>query len=107
LILPVDPFLVSRYKLITELTARNHLPAIAAFSNFATGGGLMSYGPDLPDEFRRAAAYVDRIFRGQKPGDLAVQQPIKFEMTINLKTAEALGLIIPQSLLVAADELIE
>jgi putative tryptophan/tyrosine transport system substrate-binding protein len=107
LILPVDPFLVSHYKLITELAARKRLPAIAPFSYFATGGGLISYGPETSDEFRRAAAYVDRILRGEKPGDLAIQQPIKFEMTINLRTAKALGLIVPQSLLVAADQLIE
>jgi putative ABC transport system substrate-binding protein len=107
LILPVDPFVNSHYKFIAELAARNRLPVIAAFSYFTTGGGLISYGPNIPDEFRRAATYVDRIFHGEKPGDLAVQQPIKFEMTINLKTAKALGLTVPQTLLVAADAVIE
>jgi putative ABC transport system substrate-binding protein len=68
---------------------------------------LISYGPDLVDQFRRAASYVDRILRGEKPGDLPVQQPTKFELVINLKTAKSLGLIVPQALLVAADELIE
>ena len=83
------------------------MPSIYPFGYFAAGGGLISYGPDLVDQFRRAASYVDRILRGEKPGDLPVQQPTKFELVINLKTAKSLGLIVPQALLVAADELIE
>ena len=70
-------------------------------------GGLLSYGPDLVDNFRRAATYVDRILRGEKPGDLPVQLPTKFEMAVNLKTAKALGLTVPQSILLSADEIIE
>jgi len=93
--------------LILDLAVRNKLPSIYPFGYFAAGGGLISYGPDLVDQFRRAASYVDRILRGEKPGDLPVQQPTKFELVINLKTAKSLGLIVPQALLVAADELIE
>jgi putative tryptophan/tyrosine transport system substrate-binding protein len=107
LILPPDTFVAFHYKLIAELAARNRLPAIYPFGYYAAAGGLITYGPDIPDEFRRAAAYVDRIFRGERPGDLSVQQPIKFELVINLKTAKALGLHVPQTLLALADEVIE
>jgi putative ABC transport system substrate-binding protein len=102
-----DTFIAANRQLIVELAARNKLPSIFPFGYFVTGGGLISYGPDLVDQFRRAASYVDRILRGEKPGDLPVQQPTKFELVINLKTAKSLGLIVPQTLLVAADELIE
>jgi putative tryptophan/tyrosine transport system substrate-binding protein len=83
------------------------MPAIYPFRYFATGGGLMSYGIDGADNWRKAAVYVDRIFKGSNPGDLPVQSPTKFELVINLKTAKTLGLTIPPSLLVAADEVIE
>jgi putative tryptophan/tyrosine transport system substrate-binding protein len=102
-----DTFIAANRQLIVGLVARNKLPSIYPFGYFAAGGGLISYGPDLVDQFRRAASYVDRILRGEKPGDLPVQQPTKFELVINLKTAKSLGLIVPQTLLVAADELIE
>jgi putative ABC transport system substrate-binding protein len=107
LIVPLDTFSASYYKLITELAARYRLPAIYPLRQFATAGGLISYGPDVPDQFRRAATYVDRILRGEKPADLPVQEPTKFELVINLKTAKALGLNVPSALLVLADEVIE
>jgi putative ABC transport system substrate-binding protein len=87
--------------------ARNNVPAVYGFSSFARDGGLLFYGVDLPDLFRRAATYVDRILRGEKPGDLPVQFPTKFEMVVNLKTAKALGLTVPQSIVLRADEVIE
>jgi putative ABC transport system substrate-binding protein len=87
--------------------ARNNLPAVYWDSVFARNGGLLSYGPDGVDIFRRAATYVDRILRGAKPGDLPVQFPTKYEMVLNLKTAKALGLAVPQSILLRADEVIE
>jgi putative ABC transport system substrate-binding protein len=87
--------------------ARNNIPAIYPHSFYAREGGLLSYGPDPQDQLRRAASYVDRILRGEKPGDLPVQLPAKFEMVVNLKTAKALGLTVPQSILLRADEVIE
>jgi putative ABC transport system substrate-binding protein len=92
---------------IVDLAARNRLPAIYETKGFVDVGGLIAYGPSVPDMYRRAAGYVDRIFKGAKPGDLPVQQPTKFDMAINLKTAKALGLTIPQSLLLRADEVIQ
>ena len=83
------------------------MPAVYNQSVFARDGGLLSYGPDLQDNFRRAAGYVDRILRGAKPGDLPVQLPVKYEMAVNLKTAKALGVTVPQSILLRADEVIE
>ena len=83
------------------------MPAIAAFKAFPRAGLLMSYGPDLPDIHRRAAGYVDRVLKGAKPGDLPIELPIKYELVINLKIAKALGLSIPTSLLVRADEVIQ
>ena len=94
-------------KAIIALAAQYRLPAVYTLRYFAASGGLMSYGPDLTDLFRRAAAYVDRILRGAKPSDLPVQAPTKFELVINLKTAKALGVTIPPSLLATADEVIE
>jgi putative ABC transport system substrate-binding protein len=87
--------------------ARNNIPAVYNLSVFARDGGLLSYGPDRADPWRRAASYVDRILRGAKPGDLPVQFPTKLEMVVNLKTAKALGLTVPQSILLRADEVIE
>jgi putative ABC transport system substrate-binding protein len=87
--------------------ARSNVPAVFWSSDFASDGGLLSYGPDVVDNFRRAATYADRILRGAKPGDLPVQFPTKYEMVVNLKTAKALGLTVPQSILLRADEVIE
>jgi putative ABC transport system substrate-binding protein len=107
LILPQDPFTVVHRHLIVELAARHRLPAIYAFRYFAAAGGLLSYGIDVVDQFRQAASYVDRILRGTNPADLPVQQPTKFELVINLKTAKTLGLTIPETLLATADEVIQ
>ena len=93
--------------LIITLAARHKLPAVYYEHSFVAAGGLMSYGVDFADQFRRAAGYVDRILKGEKPADLPVQAPTKYELAINLKTASALGLTVPPSLLAAADEVIE
>jgi putative ABC transport system substrate-binding protein len=101
------PVFDSERRRLVDLAAKNRLPTVYSYRSYVEAGGLMSYGPDLADSFRRAATYVDKILKGAKPGDLPVEQPTKFELVINLKTAKALGLTIPQSLLERADEVIQ
>jgi ABC-type uncharacterized transport system substrate-binding protein len=107
LVVMPDLFMFVHRASIISAAARNNIPAVAPGSYFAKDGGLLSYGPDIADNCRRAATYADRILRGEKPGDLPVQFPTKFEMVLNLKTAKALGLTIPPSILARADEVIE
>jgi putative ABC transport system substrate-binding protein len=99
-------FFLERVQL-AELAMMNRLPAVYGFREYAEAGGLIAYGANVPDQFRRAAVFVDKILKGAKPADLPVEQPTKFELVINLKTAKALGLTIPQSLLLRADEIIQ
>jgi putative tryptophan/tyrosine transport system substrate-binding protein len=107
LLVPSDAFTYFRSPLIVALAAKNRLPAIYAFRRFAADGGLVAYGVDPYDQIRSTAFYVDRIVKGAKPGDLPVQQPTKYTLVINLKTAQALGLAVPLTLQASADELIE
>ena len=107
LVVSPDIFMVMHGAPIISAAARNNVPAIYYQSGYPRDGGLLSYGADPTDTIRRAASYVDRILRGEKPGDLPVQFPTKFEMIINLKTAKALGLTIPETLLATADEVIQ
>jgi putative ABC transport system substrate-binding protein len=107
LIVTGNTFTMVHRELIITLAARHRLPAVYGLPLFANAGGLISYGPDSIDPYRRAAGYVDRILKGEKPADLPVQQPTKFELIINLKTARALGLDLPPTLLARADEVIE
>jgi putative ABC transport system substrate-binding protein len=102
-----DIFMSEHRVPIISSPARNNVPAVYFRSDFARDGGLLSYGPDVVDTFRRAAAYVDRILRGAKPAELPVQMPTKYEMVVNLKTAKGLGLTVPPSILLRADEVIE
>jgi putative ABC transport system substrate-binding protein len=106
LVLP-DNFINAHRELIVALAEQHRLPAIYPSRVFVTAGGLLSYGVDVLDMYRGAAGYVDRILKGAKPGDLPVQQPTRFELAVNLKTAKALGLTVPPSLLARADEVIE
>jgi putative ABC transport system substrate-binding protein len=107
LIVAADTFTIVHHQLLIRLAQQHRVPAIYAFRTYVAQGALMSYGPDPYDLFRRSASYVDRILKGAKPADLPVQQPTKFELAINLKTAKALGLQIPDKLLALADEVIE
>ena len=102
-----DAFTEFHREEIVSLVVRYRVPAINWSHSFAEGGGLISYGPYLVDEHRRAATYADRILKGEKPADLPVQAPTKYELAINLKTAKALGLIVPPALLARADDVIE
>ena len=107
LILPPDPFLITHRKRIVELATASRMPIVSASRSFVDAGGLLSYGANVPDLFRQAAGYVDRILHGQKPADMPVQQPTVFQLVINLKSAKAIGVTIPPTLLARADEVIE
>jgi putative tryptophan/tyrosine transport system substrate-binding protein len=102
-----DNFITLHRELIISLAAKFRIPAVYPYRYFAEAGGLLSYGVDAVDLFRRGAEYVSRILRGAKPADLPVQAPTKFELVINLKTARALGLVVPRILIASADEMIE
>jgi len=107
LIVTASPLAVVHYNLIVNLAGRYRLPAVYFGQGSGTGGGLIIYGADVADQYRGAAGYVDRILKGEKPGDLPVQVPTKFQLVINLKTAKELGLTVPSSLLARADKVIE
>jgi putative ABC transport system substrate-binding protein len=107
IIMLLDPIFISQRTRMVELTATSRLPAMYGFREDAEGGALMAYGPNFPDMFRRAATYVDKILKGAKPADLPVEQPTKYELVLNLKTARALGLTFPPHLLVWADKVIQ
>src|SRR5262249_55334556 len=107
LIVTLTGLTIRHRDLISTLAARHRLPAVYPYRFFVTGGGLMSYGPDLADLYSRAAGYVDRLLRGEEPADLPVQAPTKYQLVINMKTAKALGLEVPPTLLARADEVME
>ena len=107
LIIPGDAVLWNHRTRVVALAAQHRLPAVCDAREFADAGGLMTYGPHVPDSYRRAAVYVDKILKGAKPADLPVERPVKFELVINLKTAKALGITIPPLFLFRADEVIQ
>jgi putative ABC transport system substrate-binding protein len=107
LFVPAEPLFFPHRSQLPQLAAKHRLPAIYNTRVFVDAGGLISYGPSLPDLWRRAASYVDRILKGAKPGELPVEQPTKFELVLNMKTAKALGVTFPPSILIRADQVIE
>ena len=107
LIILGDTYFLSQVSQIVGLARKNRLPSAHTIRDYAEAGGLIAYGPDIPDNFRRAATYVDRILKGAKPGDLPIERPTRFELTINMKTARELGLTVPKALLFQADTVIE
>jgi ABC-type uncharacterized transport system substrate-binding protein len=102
-----DPLTLANRDVIVKLAASNHIPAVYEFGEFVRSGGLIAYAPSITEQFRRAAIYVDKILRGAKPEDLPIEQPTKFELVINLKTAKALGITVPKGMLLRADEVIQ
>ena len=106
-IVPVDPVFINEWRLIADLALKYRLPSTAGAGEYPQAGGLLSYGSNVPENYRRSATYVDKILKGAKPADLPVEQPTKFELIINRKTAQTLGLTIPQSILISADKIIE
>jgi len=102
-----DPMFGSNAGRIVQLAAQNHLPAMYGFRVFVDVGGLMSYGPNLPDLFKKAATYVDKILKGAAPGDLPIEQPTDFELVVNLSAAKALGITVPESILLRANEVLK
>ena len=102
-----EPFTIRHRERIVDFLAQQRMPAMFEDRSFVAAGGLMSYGPSIPDNFKQAASYVDKILKGAKPMDLPVAQPVKFELVINLKTAKAIGLALPRPFLLRSDELIE
>jgi ABC-type uncharacterized transport system substrate-binding protein len=107
LVIMPDPLFVTNLNRIADLAAKSRLPSIFHLTEFVDSGGLVAYGPDRSDQFRRAATYVDKILKGTKPADLPVEQPTKFELVINLKTAKQIGLTIPPNVLARADKVIK
>src|SRR5262249_42275119 len=107
LVIMPEAFMNAHAAEVTSLAARNRIPAVYPYRFFTALGGLLSYGNDLRDNYRRAASYVDRILRGERPDELPVQVPVKFELVINVKSAKALGITVPESFLLLADEVIE
>ena len=107
LIAPGDPLTANRPKVVADLALKYRLPAMMELKEFVDAGGLMSYGPNIPDSYRRSATQVDKILTGAKPADLPMEQPTKFDFAVNLKTAQALGLTMPQSVLLQATEVIQ
>ena len=107
MIVPTGAWPAAYREVIVTLAERHRLPAVYPFRHYVTGGGLISYGPDTTAPFRSAAGYIDRILKGEKPADLPVQYPTRYEIVLNLKTAKALGLTVPETLLATADEVIQ
>jgi putative tryptophan/tyrosine transport system substrate-binding protein len=106
-VVPTDPVFINQWRLIADLALKHRLPSTGGSGEYPQAGGLLSYGPNFPENYRRSATYVDKILKGAKPADLPVEQPTRYELIINRKTAQTLGLTVPQSILISADRVIE